>query len=70
MTVEDANYHGKVDMRIEFNSQYFLFEFTVVEDQPEGNALQQIKNKGYSDKYRGTNWPIYLVGVAFSKSQR
>ena len=67
--MEDASHHGKVDMTIEFNGQYFLFEFKVVEDQPEGKALQQI-DKGYADKYRGANWPIYLVGVEFSKVQR
>ncbi|MEZ5476796.1 MAG: hypothetical protein R3E95_04700 [Thiolinea sp.] len=27
--------------------------FNVVELVPEGNALQQIKDKGYADKYRG-----------------
>ncbi|PIW09623.1 MAG: hypothetical protein COW39_03980, partial [Comamonadaceae bacterium CG17_big_fil_post_rev_8_21_14_2_50_60_13] len=42
----------------------------VVELTPEGRALQQIKDKGYADKYRARGEPIHLIGVEFSKVSR
>ncbi|WP_292257838.1 AAA family ATPase, partial [Marinospirillum sp.] len=42
VTVEDASNYGKVDMSVEFDGHLYLFEFKVVEQLPEGSALQQI----------------------------
>jgi hypothetical protein len=49
-------------MAVRFNQQIYLFEFKVVELTPEGQALQQIKDKGYADKYRAEGLPIHLIG--------
>ena len=57
-------------MAVRFNQQIYLFEFKVVELTPEGQALQQIKDKGYADKYRAEGLPIHLIGVEFSREQR
>ena len=35
-----------------------------------GEQLQQIKDKGYADKYRAEGLPIHLIGVEFSREQR
>lgn len=70
VTVEDCTNLGRIDMTLKFNDQVYIFEFKVVELVPEGNALQQIKDKGYADKYRSMNQPIHLVGVEFSKESR
>ena len=70
VTVEDCTNLGRIDMTLKFNSQVYIFEFKVVELAPEGNALLQIKDKGYADKYRALNQPIHLVGVEFSKDSR
>nr|CAA6828792.1 MAG: Unknown protein [uncultured Thiotrichaceae bacterium] len=42
----------------------------MVELTPEGRALQQIKDKGYADKYRDLGQPIHLIGVEFNKTER
>jgi hypothetical protein len=68
--VEDASNSGKVDLVFEFNNQFYLFEFKVVEQVPQGKAVEQLKTKGYADKYRANGKPIYLIGVEFSKDQR
>jgi hypothetical protein len=47
-----------------------LFEFKVVELVPQGKALEQIRQRGYADKYRSQGEPIHLIGVEFSKQQR
>lgn len=70
VTVEDCTNLGRIDMTLKFNDQVYIFEFKVVELAPEGNALQQIKDKGYADKYRSLNQPIHLIGVEFSKESR
>ncbi len=68
--LEDATSRGRIDMAVLFNAQVYLFEFKVVELTPEGRALQQIKDKGYADKYQGRNEPVHLIGVEFSRSSR
>ena len=39
-------------MTVKFNGHIDLFEFKVVEFTPEGRALQQLKDRGYAEKYR------------------
>ena len=68
--LEDPSNVGRVDMTVLFNEQVFLFEFKVVELNPEGSALQQIKDMHYADKYQARGQPIHLVGVEFSKASR
>ena len=70
VTVEDCTNLGRIDMTLKFNNQIYIFEFKVVELVPEGNALQQIKDRAYADKYRALNQTIHLVGVEFSKNTR
>jgi len=70
VTVEDASHHGRVDMTVDFDGQLYLFEFKVVEQLPDGRALEQIKARGYADKYRASGKPIHLIGVEFSSAQR
>ncbi len=67
---EDITNHGRIDMTVRLAGQIYLFEFKVVELLPEGRALQQIKDKGYADKYRSEGVPIHLIGVEFSRENR
>jgi hypothetical protein len=57
-------------MTVLFEAQVWIFEFKVVELAPEGRALQQIRDRGYADKYRARGEPIHLVGVEFSRESR
>jgi hypothetical protein len=78
--VEDATNLGRIDMMLRACGRIYLFEFKVVDSvaggipsdgaPSGGRALQQIKDKGYADKYRAEGLPIYLIGVEFSKAQR
>lgn len=65
---EDNCYY--VDMAVRFNDHIYQFECKVVELEPEGGALAQIKARGYADKHRASGQPIHLVGVEFSKQSR
>ncbi len=68
--LEDVTNHGRIDMAVLFNGHIYLFEFKVVEQHPNGKALQQLKDRAYADKYRALGQPIHLIGVEFSKVQR
>ena len=70
VTVEDSTNLGRIDMTLKFNQQIYIFEFKVVESQAQGDALQQIKDNAYADKFKTLGQPIYLIGVEFSKKTR
>ena len=70
ISLEDPTSVGRIDMSVRFNQHIYLFEFKVVELTPKGSALQQIKAKGYADKFRASGQPIHLIGVEFSKASR
>lgn len=68
--VEDSTYKGRIDMAVLFEGAVYLFEFKVVDLLPQGGALQQIKDRGYADKYLSRGEPVHLVGVEFSRADR
>ena len=70
IALEDSTSQGRIDMTVRFNGCVYLFEFKVVEQHPNGKALQQLKDRAYADKYRALGQPIHLIGVEFSKGQR
>ena len=45
-------------------------EFKVVEQAGEGAAMEQLRGRGYADKYRAPGVSIHLVGVEFSSASR
>jgi len=65
---EDATNTGSIDLTIIYQDRVYVIEFKVVEDEPQGKALSQIKEKRYYEKYTGKD--IYLIGMEFSKSKR
>ena len=70
VTAEDSTSHGRLDMTVVFSEQVFLFEFKVVASRSEGEAIAQLRERNYVEKYRGRGWPIHLIGVEFSKETR
>ena len=70
LIAEDSSGAGRADMVVRFNGGIYIFEFKLLKDASEGKALQQIKERGYADKYRHLDQPIHLIGVEFSKKRR
>ena len=70
VSVEDSSSLGRVNMAVCFNRNVYLFEFKVVEQLPQGAAMEQLKARGYADKYRHRGEAIWLVAVEFSKETR
>lgn len=65
-----ASNNGRVDMTVNFDDHIYVFEFKVVELLPDGKALEQLKAKGYADKYHISGKTIHPTGVDFSSQQR
>ena len=70
VTVEDSTSGGRVDMTVRLEDAVYLFEFKVVESEPEGKAIEQLRSRGYADKYRHPGRPIHMVAVEFSQETR
>ena len=69
IVLEDATNQGRIDMTVLFEGRAYLFEFKVVELEPQGKALQQLQDRSYADKYRADG-PVHLIGVEFSRESR
>ena len=67
---EDSGSAGRADMTVRFNGVTYVFEFKTVEKEATGEAMRQLKEKGYADEHRRPGQPVHLVGVEFSKEER
>lgn len=70
IVAEESSNAGRLDMAVRFSGQVYLFEFKVVELDLEGRALQQIKDRGYADKYAAEGVAIHSVELEFSRERR
>ena len=67
LTTEDPGNKGRADMTITFSDRVYVIEFKV--DQP-GHALEQIRQKGYHEKYLGEGRAVYLIGISFDSQEK
>ena len=65
---EDVTNLGRIDLTLFIEDKIYILEFKV--DAQEGEALNQIKEKNYAQKYLSHQKEIYLVGIEFSKEER
>lgn len=63
---EDVTNKSRIDLTLKMPNGIFIFEFK----SDGGNALEQIKNKCYHEKYLCEGKDIYLVGIEFDVSWR
>ncbi len=66
LDVEQSTNKGKLDMSLVLNNNRYVFEFKVDKE----NALNQIKENKYYEKYLNENSTIYLVGINFDEEKR
>ncbi len=63
---EDVTNRGRVDMTLVIFDKIYIIEFKVGSD----NALAQIKEKNYHQKYLSEGKEIYLVGIEFDREAK
>lgn len=67
---EDITNRGRIDLSLKLGQRVYLFEFKVVESDATGEALQQLIDRNYAEKYRAPGVSITLIGIEFSKAER
>ena len=73
LIAEDVTNKGRIDLTLKLDDKVYIIEFKVAEDSDDkekGLPLQQIKKKGYSEKYTDKQKSVYLIGITFSKKER
>ncbi len=66
LIAEDVTNRGRIDLTLKFDNAIYIIEF-----KEEGkDALKQIKEKKYHEKYLNEKKPIYLVGIEFDRKER
>ena len=63
---EDVTNRGRMDLTLIVNGKVYIIEFKV----GEGNALQQIKEKRYFEKYADKYGELFLVGINFDETEK
>ena len=74
VVAEDSSAGGRADLVVRGDEGVHIFEFKLLPDasrtRARGEALAQIKARGYADKYRQPGRPVHLIGVEFSREAR
>jgi hypothetical protein len=63
---EDVTNKGRIDLTIKIENNIYILEFKVTDEE----ALKQIKEKRYYEKYLNEGKDIYLVGINFNEEKR
>ena len=61
---------GRADCIVEFQDKVYIFEFKLTSNETAENAVKQIKEKGYKDKYSGSGKKIIAIGSSFDEEKR
>lgn len=72
---EESTNRGRLDMNLEINDIIYIFEFKMEKPTASTNALQQIKDKKYYEKFLNQttaerNKTIWLVGIHFNEQEK
>ena len=65
---EVRTYKGRIDLAVETATDAYIIE--VKRDSTAKKAIEQIQDKSYTDRFRPSDKPITLIGIAFSTKKR
>jgi len=69
VVAEEYTSKGRIDLVVRVEGKVYIIEFKVMEGD-KANAFEELKRKGYEEKYRGRAQEIYLVGIDFDVMER
>ncbi len=61
---------GRSDCEVETKDAIYIFEFKLTGNGSAEEAIQQIKDKGYADKYKASGKKLVLIGASFNEEKR
>ncbi|MEA1956020.1 MAG: ATP-binding protein [Campylobacterota bacterium] len=65
---EDVTNHGRIDLTLFVEDKIYIVEFKMKDNKTD--ALTQIKEKNYVQKYTSDKKEIYLVGIEFDEDDK
>ena len=65
---EVRTHKGRIDLTVETATDAYIIE--VKRDSTAKKAIEQIRDKSYTDRFRASGKPITLIGIAFSTKRR
>jgi hypothetical protein len=68
ITSEVHTKDGRADMVIQLNNHVYCMEFKL--DKSADEAIHQINERGYLDKYTGTDKTLHKIGINFSSADK
>ena len=65
IVLEDITHQGRIDMTVTFQDHIYIFEFKVLPNSTSqtGQAMAQIIDRNYAEKYRAKANAIYQTGI-------
>ena len=69
IVAEEYTSKGRIDLIVRVDEKVYVIEFKVITGE-RGNALEELKRKGYEEKYRGMAQEVYLVRIEFDAEER
>ena len=61
---------GRIDCTVETPDKIYLFEFKLTSNGSAEDALKQIKDKMYADRYAGSGKMVIAIGASFDEEKR
>ncbi|WP_428771046.1 ATP-binding protein [Treponema sp. HNW] len=61
---------GRADCTVEFPDKVYIFEFKLTANGTADDALKQIREKGYADRFSGSGKKVIAVGASFDEKKR
>jgi len=69
VVAEEYTSKGRIDLVVRVDEKLYVIEFKVMEGD-KARALEELKRKGYAERYRGQVREVYLVGIDFDAEER
>lgn len=70
MCAEDPTSAGRIDLTIQMPDKILILEFKLSKYGTAVDAIKQIKDKKYADKFKSDKRPIYLIGMSFDEQTK
>ena len=70
VTPEDVTSFGNIDLTVVMPDKILIIEFKLSKYGSAEDAIKQIKDRKYADKFKADKRPVYLIGMSFDEQTK
>ena len=70
LRAEDTTSTGRIDLTLQTPDKILIIEFKLAKYGSADDAIKQIIDKQYADKFKTDNRPVYLIGMSFDEQSK